>query len=153
MICVIFNGMTRATPTFLSRSSRAPRRAQIWNITLKETRQLIVWKLTLEFRIIRSVFELYVAFWESSGLAAGSNTHQDEEFRRKRSIERMKNNDSYRNPFELVALWSIFKHRRSKLWEVGNLLVLISDLSKDGGKQRAARKLDVLACFLAFFCV
>lgn len=52
--------------------------------------------MTLEFRIIRSVFELSVAFREGSGLAAGNNMDQDK-FQRKRSRERTKNNDSKEN--------------------------------------------------------
>lgn len=66
--------MARATPKSLAHSPGAPRRAQIWiTITLKGTSQLIVQKMTLEFRIIRSVFELSAAFREGSGLAAGNN--------------------------------------------------------------------------------
>lgn len=67
------------------------------------------------------MFELCVAFWEGSGLAAGSNMHQEEEFRRKGSIERKKNNDPYRKPSELVSPGELFQEHNIqalKGWEL-----------------------------------
>lgn len=63
----------------LPHSAGASRKAQVWFIRLRRTSQLIVKELILKFSTNKSVFELYVAFGECSGVVANGNMYEDED--------------------------------------------------------------------------